>query len=179
MDNSHLIDSCWEVIIHRSALAFPTIILHDNVTELRRSMFLAANPSDCFRENTRFRSVKGEVSTVKIKTIQNVGSIEKCRELCLRYEACVLFFLVQDGDCFLRKDRHSVMGQKGTTSGLKHCGTLYYENDGSVATGSQQTATFAKNLESISLALSDGSYKVKRCHPEKSKSCYVLIKFKS
>ena len=166
-------------MIHRYALTFPTIILHDNVTELRRSMYLNEDPFDCIFENTRFPSRQGMVETFKIKTERNVNSAEECYKFCLQNKDCVLFFLVQGGNCILRKDRSSVTSQDGTTSGLKHCGTLYYESTGSNATGDMQTATFAKNLESVSLALSDGSYKVKRCHPTRTPNCFVLMKFKA
>ena len=90
-----------------------------------------------------------------------------------------MYFLLQSGNCYLRRDRASVVKDEGTSSGLRHCGTLYYESSGSPATGDLQTVTFAKNLESVSMALSDGSYKVKRCNPTKRPNCFVLIKFKA
>ena len=179
VEDSNLIDSCWEEMIHRSALAFHTIILHDNITELRRSMYLNEDPSDCFHENTRFSANRETLDMLNIMTEINVASPEKCHEFCLKHRDCVMFFLLQDGRCNLRRDRVGVSNDEGTTSGLKHCGTLYYESTGSSATGGMQTATFSKNLDSVSMALSDGSYKVKRCHLKKSTDCFVLIKFKA
>ena len=53
---------------------------------------------------------------------------------------------------------------------------LLYE--GEVSLGNQVTnVTFAKNLESAAVAMSDGVFKMKGCHGTRGGDCFVLIEY--
>ena len=91
--------------------------------------------------------------------------------------SCIVYtYNAKLGQCTTRKGRKEAKPSSIHTSGFKHCGTLYYEGQGSSSNGIP-TATFAKNMDTVSLATSEGMFKVQSCSQDPGLDCFVLIKY--
>ena len=169
--------NCWLINYRRAALLKDTILLHDNVTEVTRNMYLASNPADCIFEGWAFAAGDRNVEYTEVIK-RNVPNGPACHQHCVEHPACIMIqYHVDNLNCHLRNNRISKNLNSNYISGYKLCGSLYYEGEN---TGGSQltTVTFAQNLESAAIALSDGVFKMKRCNVNRGRDCYVLIEYK-
>ena len=98
-------------------------------------------------------------------------------QTCMTTPDCIVFtHNAKLSQCTTRKGRKEAKSSSIHTSGFKYCGTIYYEGQGNANNGIP-TATFAKNMETISLATNDGMFKVQRCSKDQQLDCFVLVNF--
>ena len=168
-----LVENCWRVEFRRSALAHPTIILHDGTTELERRMFLAdPDPSTCLFPRTRF-GAGPQFDAFHIDSFAHVASQQECLELCRANTECVMYlYKIVEMQCHLRRDMKEGSSDEDFVSGYKDCGILYYEGRSGM-----ESVTVAKNLESVSVATREGRYEGRKCSD--SVDCFVLVQYKT
>ena len=152
-----------------------TIILHDNVTEVTREMYLASDPAECIFEGLSFQ--RDGIDQYEIETKGNVPDGQECHRHCMEHPDCVMFqYKKSHRYCYLRRDRTSRTGSMNFLAGYKLCGSLYYEGQ-NVGGNHLSTVTFAKNLEGAAIATAEGAFKMKRCDDNSEMDCYVLIEY--
>ena len=147
--------------------------MHHGITELQRRMFLTdPDPSTCSFPKTRFGTGQ-QYAAFHIKRIINVASQPECLELCRANSECVMYlYHVGDKQCNLRRDLKDGFPDESFNSGYKDCGTIYYEGRSGM-----ESATVAKNMESVSMATREGVFKARKCSD--SLDCFVLVQYKT
>ena len=151
-------------------------MLHDNVTEVTRKMYLTSDYSECIFDGWSFPAGGGN-SHFTAKRVTSVSNELDCHQHCMEHSECVMFqYSKKSLICYLRKERIARNVNPDYVAGYKLCGSLYYEgksNGGNQLT----TVTFAKNLESAAIATADGVFRMKRCNENRGLDCFVLIQY--